>query len=256
VSAYRIRCAEIWGGNGSVDTAVCTGNVTAAIYSEACGADAGGDIYYFSVCSMDKLTRVAIADLRGHGAEASALSGWLYDALQERMNTPDGAGILAQLNELAREKGFQAMTTAVIASYYSETGRLYVSYAGHPPILVQRRGEGWASLPGPPAPGMANLPLGAFAGVRYDQFETELGAGDRLIVYTDGVSERAREDGEFFGEERLLEALRRTSARSVEEVKAEILDRLRQHSNGAGKDDDATLLVVEVAPNPSGDGVR
>lgn len=245
---HQIRCAEIWGGNRPVDTSICTSGLTASILSRVCDGDAGGDIYYFSVCSYDKLTRIAIADLRGHGDAASLLSGWLYQALEDRMNSLDGAGILAELNNIVLQRGFQAITTAVIASYYIDDSKVYFSYAGHPPILVGRRESGWSSLQIEAAPGIANLPLGVTPNVRYDQCEVLLRPGDRLFLYTDGISERANPEGDLYGLEKLTRILTETAGQSLELVKSRLLEDLNHHSAGLPPDDDSTLLVVEVAP--------
>ncbi|MFN0105623.1 MAG: PP2C family protein-serine/threonine phosphatase [Bryobacteraceae bacterium] len=244
---HKIRCAEIWGGNRPVDTSVCTSALSAAIHSKVCDGEAGGDIYYFSVCSYDKLTRIAIADLRGHGDEASHLSRWLYDALEERMNTLDGAGVLTQLNQLVHAQGFQAITTAAIVSYYTGDSKLHYSYAGHPPMVVRRQGESWRSLPiDDAAPGIANLPLGVMANVRYDQREMQLQPMDRLFLYTDGLSERANAAGDLYGDERLTGILERTGDLDLDAVKGAILADLTLHGGGQAADDDCTLLVVEV----------
>lgn len=248
---HKIRCAEIWGGNRPVDTSVCTSGLSAAIHSKVCDGEAGGDIYYVSVCSYDMLTRVAIADLRGHGDEASQLSHWLYEALEERMNTLDGAGVLTELNSLVYEKGFQAITTAAVVSYYSGDSKLYYSYAGHPPAVVRRRGESWRSLPiENAAPGLANLPLGVMAKVRYDQCEIPLQPMDRLFLYTDGVSERSNAAGDLYGEGRLNGVLERTAGLGLDQVKRAVLTDLAAHADGHEADDDSTLLVVEVGASP------
>ena len=115
---HEIGCAEIWGGVAARQDEVTTPGVRAAIYSSASGDDKGGDLYYFSVCAYDTLTRIAIADLRGHGLAASQLSEWLYEALEARMNDSDGAGVLTDLNDLVRKRGFEAITTAAIATFH------------------------------------------------------------------------------------------------------------------------------------------
>ena len=85
---HRIQCTEIWGGIKNQDADVCSRGLTASLYSSACEGGKGGDIYYLSVCGEDKLTRIAIADVVGHGEQVSAVSQWLYDTLQDRMNDP------------------------------------------------------------------------------------------------------------------------------------------------------------------------
>ena len=248
---HKIRCAEIWGGNRPVDTSVCTSGLCAAIHSKVCDGEAGGDIYYVSVCSHDMLTRIAIADLRGHGDEVSQLSRWLYQALEERMNTLDGAGVLTELNKLVHAQGFQAITTAAVVSYYSGDSKLYYSYAGHPPAVVRRQGDLWRTLPiENTASGLANLPLGVMANVRYDQCEISLQPMDRLFLYTDGVSERANAAGDLYGEQRLHGALERTGSLELDQVKNVVLTDLAAHADGHEADDDSTLLVVQVGTPP------
>src|SRR5580700_3718170 len=61
---YRIPCATIWGGIEPVTLDVCTKGVTASLHSTASGGERGGDIYYMSVCSIDLLTRMVVADVR------------------------------------------------------------------------------------------------------------------------------------------------------------------------------------------------
>jgi sigma-B regulation protein RsbU (phosphoserine phosphatase) len=240
---HEIRCAEIWGGTRTIHTEVCTSTLTAAIASNTHEGDAGGDIYYFSVCAYDKLTRIAIADLRGHGADANLLSSWLYDALEERMNSLDGAGILSQLNTIVREKGFQAITTAAIATYYRDVGKLYFSYAGHPPMIIRPQGNVWRTLPLDQAPGVANLPLGIVSAVRYDQAEISIQPGDRISLFTDGVLERMNASGEIFGEDRLRDALEASGSRELGASLQQVLDNLDAHGQ---PDDDSTLMIVEV----------
>jgi phosphoserine phosphatase RsbU/P len=244
----RIACAEIWGGISLVDTDVCTRGLSASILSAACGNSTGGDIYYFSVCSSDLLSRVAIADMRGHGAQASELSGMLFEALQRRMNTLDGAGVLEELNEEVRAHGFAALTTAAVVSYYHATSRLYFSYAGHPPMLLRRREGPWQPLPVRTESYGANLPLGVRAGTRYDQDEIELRVGDRLFLYTDGVVECPDACDEELGESRLIDVLNACGGEStLTEVKQAVWSALLAHAPGGDlRHDDCTFLAMET----------
>jgi sigma-B regulation protein RsbU (phosphoserine phosphatase) len=243
---YRIRCSEIWGGIRVVDTDVCTRGINASIFSIACGDVMGGDIYYFSVCSADQLSRVALADMRGHGTEASLLSGSLYEAMQRRMNTLDGGGVLRDLNEEVHRQGFDAMTTAAVIGYYSEESRLYFSNAGHPPVLLCLPGGQWSRLQLEAETEGANLPLGVFSGTRYDQEELTLPLGSRLFLYTDGLIECPSPAGEELGEEFLLRLLNETHALSISAAKAKVVQALQDHSGGCLTHDDCTFMVIEV----------
>ncbi len=213
---YTLHCSEIWGGNHNVDCDVCTKGITASIYSSASDGSQGGDIYYFTVCSNQFLTRIILADLRGHGEQVSQLSNWIYEAMRAGMETLDGAGILKSLNQTLHERGFQAITTAVVAAFYTVTAKLYLSYAGHPPALLRKRdGQCWRPLPIASAHDKANLPLGVFEQTDYDQESMSLQPGDRIAIYTDGITECFSETDEEFGEERLCALLENSSNEEI-----------------------------------------
>ena len=81
----RLECKEIWGGIRSRDVEVSAGKVIGSIYSAASEGGMGGDIYYFGVCKGDTITRLAIADVTGHGEVVSEVSQFVYDALKAHM---------------------------------------------------------------------------------------------------------------------------------------------------------------------------
>jgi len=223
--------------------------MTASVYSTACGGLRGGDIYYLSVCGADMLTRVAMADLRGHGESVSQLSQFVYDALLDSMSTLDSTCVLSTLNQQVRSRGFDAITTAAVVSYYRGNSNLYFSNAGHPPVFLKRHDERtWSPLTVRDGDGPSNLPLGVLSQTRYEQEQVELAPGDRVFLYTDGVTECPNAQGEFFGEERLCEALNAADGCELLDVKRTVLDGLRQFGGGNLTHDDITFLVAEVSP--------
>jgi phosphoserine phosphatase RsbU/P len=249
-SIHRIRCGAIWGGVSAIDLDVRTEAVAASVQSVPSGGARGGDIYYFSVCKADVVTRVALADVRGHGEGVSRLSEWLYDSLAERINVLPGAGVLEGLNSVVCDHGFDAMTTAVVVTYYSGDSSLSFSYAGHPPIFVRQGRGAWSPRPIDNGERLANLPLGVMRSTEYDEVSISLSPGDRVFLYTDGLIECADRDGEFFGEQRLIDVLERTGGLSLAEVRAAVFQSLVEHAGtdvGQFPDDDCTLIILEVA---------
>jgi sigma-B regulation protein RsbU (phosphoserine phosphatase) len=243
----RIKCAEIWGGILAIDTEIATAGLSASIFSTAHDGDRGGDMYYVSVCKWDYLTRLAIADLRGHGGQASRLSAWVYDSMQKRMNTTSGHKILADLNGEVKSRGFDAITTAVVVGYHNTKRKLYFSYAGHPPAYVQRRGGEWQALTLAANSGQTNLPLGILPKVKYDREDIRMEPGDRICLYTDGVTDCAGPDGEPFGDAGLTNSLHRNGGLSLADLKYAILGDLKRHLAGCPPDDDVTLLIAEIS---------
>lgn len=230
-----------------MDTDVCSASLTASLFSSVVGGGKGGDIYYFSVCGKDRLTRVAVADVVGHGEAVSKMSQRLYDSLAKFMNGLDGSQILQRLNKLAGKNGHGAITTAVILTYNAEDSRMYYSYAGHPPILICRKGEKiWRPIPLPKDSPSGNLPLGVLNDTPYDEQSLELGPGDRLFSYTDGVIEAPRAPGQLFGMDGLLKVLNQNAASRLVLLKQKILDSLYDFTRGSFKHDDVTFLVMEI----------
>ena len=79
----RLECKELWGGIRNRDSEVSAGKVIGSIYSEpCCGGGKGGDIYYFGVCKDGAITRLAIADVTGHGEAVSEISQYVYGTLK------------------------------------------------------------------------------------------------------------------------------------------------------------------------------
>jgi phosphoserine phosphatase RsbU/P len=261
--AIQIRCAEIWGGVSAREAEFTTPGVHAAMHSSASGDQKGGDVYYFSVCGYDAITRIALADVRGHGHAVSHISEWLYQALASHMNDRNGAAVLTELNEITCRRGFEAITTAAIATFHRDDRRLFFAYAGHPPMMIHQPAAAgaWKPLlhggaihvnPGGPA----NLPLGMFAKVEYSQYEVEIEPGDRICIYSDGVSEcpsaNAAADAELYGDGPLLAALQRTGHLPVKQARDAIREDLHAFAgvNPLTHDDCTFLLVEPLSPAP------
>jgi len=245
--AVRIRCSEIWGGIRNVDLDMVTTGLEISLYSRSCNGGKGGDIYYFSVCGDDALTRAALADVVGHGESVTPISQWMYDSLAERMNSLEGNQILADLNRSMARQGVESMTTAAIVSYYAVTSTLYVSLAGHPPPLLRRKADRtWRPIGIPEKPGLVNIPLGLPVSGGYDQDEFPLYRGDCLALYTDGLTEAPDDSGNQFGDSRLLEVLNTSGSATVSEMKEALLSALFAHSGGLSDQDDMTVMLMEV----------
>lgn len=81
----RLECHEIYGGIMDNDLEISAGNIIASIYASACCGGKGGDIYYFGVCADDGISRMAIADVVGHGESTAKVSQYVYNALKSHM---------------------------------------------------------------------------------------------------------------------------------------------------------------------------
>jgi hypothetical protein len=85
-SQGRLECKELLGGIRNQDIEVSAGRVIGSIYSApCCEGGKGGDIYYFGVCKGDIISRLAIADVTGHGEAVSEIGQYVYDILKIHM---------------------------------------------------------------------------------------------------------------------------------------------------------------------------
>jgi sigma-B regulation protein RsbU (phosphoserine phosphatase) len=243
-----LKCSEVWGGIKDEDRDARSGGLAVSLYSSSCQGGRGGDIYYFSVCAHDALTRIALADVVGHGRAVSDVSLSLYEAMRRRMNQLDGGRVLADLNDYAARQGYAAITTASVVGYYARSGLAYFARAGDQPPLLRRRGTGrWRPLlPRPQGAEPADMPLGVLPQTRFDERAVRLERGDRLFLYTDGLVEAPAPDGEPFGLVRLRRLLDRLGAATLPETKAAVLRAVRRHAGGRLRHDDVTVVAVEV----------
>ncbi len=239
-------CGEIWCGIQGKDVNVVTSGLEASLFSAACDGGKGGDIYYFSVCESDLLSRIAIADVMGHGPAVAETSQWMCDSLRDKMNNVQGNEILADLNAMAVDYGYKALTTAAAIGWYREQKKLFYSYAGHPPVFLKRAGDaGWQRLELPKSEHAANLPLGVGREFPFEQAAITLASGDALFFYTDGVIEAESPERQLFGSERLQSALNGNDS-DPKKLKASVLSALTAFTGGGLSHDDVTFMAIRI----------
>jgi sigma-B regulation protein RsbU (phosphoserine phosphatase) len=111
--------------------------------------------------------------------------------------------------------------------------------AGHnPPLLVRSNGECIRLDAG-------GSVLGVFDDATYTEGKLKLHSGDRLVLFTDGLTEATNENGEQFGEERLLELLVANIDLGAEDLQEKVFETVREFCNGQFHDD-VTLMIVVV----------
>lgn len=247
---FPVRCSEIWGGNGNADLDVCTSGINASVYSLACGGERGGDVYYLSVCTHDMMTRMVVADVRGHGEQVSQLSAWLHEEIQAHLDILDSGSMLRSLNGKLFRRAFETLTTAAVLAYHTGDSRLYISSAGHPPALLSRKRHGlWTPVDLSSGHIPSNLPLGVRDSADFGQVAVSVEPGDRVALYTDGITECTNESGEEFGQERLCALLEYCGGMDLVATKRCLLEALWRHTGQTPFEDDLTLLLIEISSN-------
>ena len=204
-------------------------------------AEVAGDSFDYAL-NGDAL-HVAVIDAMGHGLEATLLSAVAVAALRNaRRGGLDLAGTVAAMDaEIASQFGPDKFVTGIVGQLDLTTGWWRWTTCGHPPTLLVRAGRVVKTLDQVIGP-----PLGLGLLEKHPEIGQErLEPGDRLLLYTDGVTEARDTDGAFFGTERLVAFITRHTASG--QPAAETLRRLNRavlaHQNGALQDDATTVLV-------------
>lgn len=210
----------------------------------------GGDFFDIQVIDdpPDRPPRVAltVGDASGHGIPAALVMVLALTSLREAVRrTPEPSEVLARVNhELIEHLSNGAAETFVTASCViidAAGGTLRMSSAGNEPPLLWRRCTGEiASLE------TVGMFLGSFSDSRYQTIEASVAAGDRLLIFSDGLTESRSTSGEFFGRERIEAIVRGAAEGSVTDLGHAILSALHAFSPQAAPRDDVALLIAEV----------
>jgi len=203
---------------------------------------ASGDFYYVDEDPAGAVV-ACIADVSGKGVGAALLMANVQAALEANVEMGTRpAALCARLNQfVARHAVAGRYVTFFAARLDAAAGSMAYCNAGHPAALVVR-GNGHVERLSQGGP-----VLGIFGEREFEESEVALGAGDRVILFTDGVNETWSPAGEEFGEERILAAARAASGTGAEETQHTILDALDAFAVG-NYHDDVTTVVLAVKP--------
>lgn len=194
--------------------------------------------------------RLAVFDAMGHGLQSAQLAALAVAAYRNARRTDRSLADTARIIDEALLAGFggDAFATAVLAELDTHTGRLEWVNAGHPEPLLLRDGRLVKTLHADPAPplglGRSADPTGPADPVAVGSEQLE--PGDRVLFYTDGVTEARSPAGDFFGPERLIDLISRNLAGGlpIPETMRRVVRALLAHQQDR-LSDDATMLLLE-----------
>ena len=154
--------------------------------------------------------------------------------------------LMSSLNDRVAVRGYGAITTAALVSYYLHNRHMYYCYAGHPPMLSPDASGRWSEVALPVGTRLANIPLGVEHDVAYDLGDATFAKGARLFLFSDGLLEAPDVNGELFGKERLQATLEEAGSSGPMELKTHVLSRLRKWTGGTLEHDDVTLIAIQL----------
>jgi sigma-B regulation protein RsbU (phosphoserine phosphatase) len=199
----------------------------------------GGDC--FDTLAFGTALGISIADIAGKGLPAALLMSNLQAAVRAfAQESVPPSSICGSVNRLlCRNMASGRFATFCYARIEPGARRLVYSNAGHNPPLVVRADGTVARL------SEGGMVLGVFPESAYEQADVQIGPGDRLIFYTDGITEARSPEGEEYGDDRLVEAAVQGLRLPVEDMKDALMAAVNAFTGGKFEDD-ATLIVAGI----------
>ena len=202
----------------------------------------GGDYYDARQISPTMWTAV-VADVCGKGVSSALLAGFLQGAFQ--MTSVEAGGLEAMMEHLnhfllERTKGEKYAT--VFYCTLEASGKLEYANAGHcAPYLVARDGR-LRKLH------TTGMPVGMLEEATFQPVSIQIDPGDKLVIYSDGLTEAGNAKGEFYESERLRVCLRENAARDAAGLHLALRESVDTFRGAVPARDDITVLVIEYVP--------
>jgi phosphoserine phosphatase RsbU/P len=202
-----------------------------------------GDFYDFIVVDATHIG-ILIADVSGHGLPAALIASMLQVALTAQVRHASEPGkVLAGLNQALCGKFQHNFVTAAYVYVDLEKNLITYGGAGHPPLLLWRKSTGQTSQL------LENgLVLGQFEEATYDSLQVPVEAGDRFVLYTDGILEASNPSDEEFGTDRFMQFMETNHELAAGPFADAVLLELAlwlEQPPGEGHKDDISLVTVD-----------
>ena len=202
-----------------------------------------GDFYDFIVVD-EKHIGILVADVSGHGMPAALIASMLKIALSSQVgHAADPVKVLLGLNQALCGKFEHHFVTAAYVFIDMQNLTLTYAGAGHPPLLLWGGHEGVRSVE------ENGLFLGKFSFASYTSVELPIKAGDRILLYTDGIPETTNPAGVEFGTDGFRQFLEAEQSTSADHFADQLLGELSLWSlRGTTEelDDDMTIVAIHV----------
>jgi hypothetical protein len=200
----------------------------------------GGD-FYDVLPLRDGRVIITLGDVAGKGSPAALLMALLLAVLRtlvdEDLEAPE---LMRRLNlQICRHSPASRFITLFFAVYSPSTGALTYVNAGHLPPLLRRRDGTYEHLEG------TGVALGMFEGSTYASAATMLGAGDALVLFSDGITEAEDPAGRPLEEAGLEQVITTYSAFTAAEIGTEVLRAVERHADDSRFADDLTILILK-----------
>lgn len=201
----------------------------------------GGDFYNFFLVDDDHLA-VVIGDVSGKGVPSALFMMVANILIYDRTKTGGTpAQILTDVNKsLFKHNRSEMFVSLWLGILEVSTGKLTASNAGHEDAAVYKKGGDFELVKT-----KHGFVAGGLSNSAYSDFEIELGKGDKLFIYTDGLNEASDRDNALFGSDRMMEVLDELKESSPEELINGIKKSVESFVGDSMLSDDLTMLCLE-----------
>ena len=204
--------------------------------------EVGGDFYDFFMIDDDHLGLV-MADVSGKGVPAALFMVIAKTLIKNRALSGNYSGpgeVLADANnQLCEGNEAELFVTVWFGILTISTGHVIFASGGHEYPAFYRLEEGFRI-----EKDKHGMPLATMEGLKFRETETDLKPGERLFLYTDGVTEATNGEQELFGEKRMIESLQRHSKDSIEDMLLNVRKDIDAFVGDAPQFDDLTMLGI------------
>jgi sigma-B regulation protein RsbU (phosphoserine phosphatase) len=199
----------------------------------------GGD-YYGSVPLPDGRSAVVVADVTGKGMPAALLVSTLHSGLHLLLDSIEpGEALLGKLNQHIHEstKSNKFITLLMVLVDPDSSAVSYLNAGHNPGLAISASGEVRRLVP-------SGMPLGLMATSNYRVDSLELGSGELLCLFSDGITECEAPDGEEYGEQRLCDFLREHRTDPLADIIAALDRAVTEFADGQPQYDDQTVVLL------------
>lgn len=213
------------------------------VYAQMYAAkEVGGDFYDFYKLGKDKLVFL-VADVSGKGIPAAMFMMKAKTIIKDLSETDISIEeVITIANQKLCENNESGMfVTAWLGMLDLKTGKVSYVNAGHnPPVIKKANGEVMYLK------SKASFVLGGFETIKYKANEVQLDEGDKILLYTDGVTEATNCHDELYGEERLLKFVEKDNITSLKDFLFKLKEDIDLFVGTAEQFDDITTLVLSL----------
>lgn len=207
----------------------------------------GGDIFNFFRVDDDHIAFYML-DVSGHGVPSAMVTVSVCQHFQDTTTNAQNGDILKEfsptklLSALDKEfplERFNKFFTIFYMILNAKTGQFFYSNGGHPPTVLLHPDRPYELL------ARGGTVIGVNEALLFEEGAVTLQKGDKVVLYTDGITEYQNEKGELYGSKPFYELLEKVKHESNEKVIEEVLKAILEFGHGSPAADDVSIMIIE-----------